>query len=276
MSGITATDVVSGNDVAQILEERTQHTRQFRRAYRDHDATGIDSGQFTFPEAQDRARGQMDEVAEEADYPRTTLEYDGIVAEYVKDGFEILVTDETVSDSTFDVIMDVTEEMGQAAETRLDNLAYTVIDNNNAGENIGGGSGDIDYEAIVDAWVALFDNEGRTGQAELYISGNGFGSLAKDNNFTRASEAGDAVVMEGELTQAYGISVLPTNTGDLGNDEAFLVDTSLYGYESRRWNRDVTTYREESKDADVYKIRHRMDYVSMNDDLAVDITGGTG
>jgi len=59
---ITSTDIVSDDDVRAILEERTQEMYQFRRAYRDHDATGIDSGSYEFPEATDRLRGEMVEI----------------------------------------------------------------------------------------------------------------------------------------------------------------------------------------------------------------------
>jgi len=127
---VTATDVVSDDDVRAILEERTQEMYQFRRAYRDHDATGINSGSFEFPEATDRLRGEMDEVGETANYPRSGVNYDGVQASYVKDGFEVAISDEAVNDSAFDVVMDVMEEMGVAAEKRLDSLSFNGLDNN--------------------------------------------------------------------------------------------------------------------------------------------------
>ena len=280
MASITATDVVSDTDVRAVLEERTQETYQFRRAFRPHDATGIDSGSFNFPQADDNVRGAMNEVGEESDYPRTKLTYSNVTANYTKDGFEIVVTDEAVSDSAFDVIMDVTEEMAVAAESRLDSLAFSLMDPNdgnnlNTDSPIGGDSGDIDYSAIVDAYTALFTDEFRPRDFELFIGSDGFGSLAKDNNFTHATEQGDSVVVQGELTMGFGVPVIPTNTGDLGTNEAIMVDTGLYGYESTRWDREVTTYREESKDADVFKIRHRKDFVVMKSEGAIFINGGT-
>ena len=58
----TATDVIKNDDVEAIIEERTQAMYQFRQAYRDHDATGLNSGKFTFPEATDDVRDEMEEV----------------------------------------------------------------------------------------------------------------------------------------------------------------------------------------------------------------------
>lgn len=279
MASITASDIVSDDDVRAILEERTQEQYQWRRAYRPHDATGISSGSFEFPQADDTVRGAMDEVAEDSDYPRTKLTYSGVTASYTKDGFEIVVTDEAVSDSAFDVIMDVTEEMAVGAESRLDSLAFSLLDpndgNNKNATVIGGGTGDVNYNAIVDAYTTLFGDEFRPRDFELFVGTDAFGDLAKDDNFTHATEQGDRVVVQGELTLGFGVPVIPTNTGDLGANEAFMIDTGLYGYESTRWDREVTNYREESHDADVFKIRHRKDFVVMKSGAAVFINGGT-
>lgn len=274
MPSITASDVISDDDVRAVLEERTQEQYQFRRAYKDHDATGINSGSFTFPQATDSLRGAMNEVGEESDYPRTTLNYEGIQADYTKDGFEIVVTDEAVDDSAFDVIMDVTEEMAVGAEKRLDSLAFSGIDSNNNSATIGTDGNDLNYNAVVNAYTQLFEDEFVPTDFELYLSADAFGDLAKDNNFTHATGQGDSVVVQGELQMGFGVPVIPTNTGDLVEDEAYMVDTGRYGYESTRWDREVTNYREESKDADVWKIRHRKDFVVMKDQAAIFIQGG--
>ena len=129
------------------------------------------------------------------------------------------------------------------------------------------------------AYSVLFGAEFRPRDFELYVgagsTSSAFNSLAKDNNFTHATEQGDTVVVQGELTMGFGVPVIPTNTGDLGTNEAIMVDTGLYGYESTRWDREVTNYREESKDADVFKIRHRKDFVVMKSEGAIFINGGT-
>ena len=271
---VTAQDIVQDTDVRAVLEERTQEQYQFRRAYRDHDATGINSGSFTFPEATDNLRGAMDEVGEESDYPTTKLNYQGINAEYTKDGFMVIVTDEAVDDSAFDVIMDVMEEMAVGAEKRLDSLAWTGLDNNNNDTTIGSDGTDLNYEAVVDAYTTLFDDEFVPTDFELYVSADGFGDLAKDDNFTHATDQGDQVVVQGELQMGFGVPVVPTNTGDLGDDEAMMVDTGRYGYESTRWDREVDSEYDFDKDATKYKIRHRKDFVVMKDQAAIFLQGG--
>jgi hypothetical protein len=271
---ITATDVVSDDDVRAILEERTQEMYQFRRAYRDHDATGIDSGSFEFPESTDRLRGEMDEVGEESNYPRSGLNYQGVTAEYVKDGFEVAVSDEAVDDSAFDVVMDTMEEMGVAAESRLDGLAFTGLDNNQNATTIGTDGTDLNYDAIVGGYTELVEDEYRPAQFEVYASADGWGDLATDDQFTQATAQGEATIRDGTLDSSLGVPIYITNTGDLGDDEAFIVDTSKFGYESTRWEQEVTNYREESEDQDVFKIRHRKDFVVMDGDANVFLQGG--
>jgi hypothetical protein len=271
---ITATDVVEDTDVRAILEERTQEMYQFRRAYRDHDATGINSGSYEFPESTDRLRGEMDEVGEEANYPRSGLNYQGVSANYVKDGFEVAVSDEAVDDSAFDVIMDTMEEMGVAAEKRLDSLSFTGLDNNQNGTTIGSDNTDLNYAAIVGAYTQLVEDEYRPAEFESYVSADAWGDLATDDQFTQATAQGEATIREGTLDSSLGVPIYITNTGDLGDDEGFMVDTSKFGYESTRWEQEVTTYREEGEDQDVYKIRHRKDFVVMDGESNVFMQGG--
>ena len=274
---VTATDVISDDEVRAVLEERTQAMYQFRRAFRPDDATGINSGSKTFPQAATvggNLRGEMDEVLEDADYPRSTLQHEGIQANYTKDGFEVAISDEAVDDTPVNVILDITEEMAIAAEHRLDSLAYATLEGNRSATEIGDDLEDINYDAIVDAYVELADNEFNPADFEVYASPQAWGQLAKDDNFNRATDEGDNLARNGMLARVFGANVALSNTGDLGASEAIMVDTGRYGYESTRWNREVTNYREEEADRDVFKIRHRKDFVPMKPDAAVKIIGG--
>jgi len=276
---ITATDVVSDTDVEAILEERTQEMYQFRRAYRDHDATDIDSGTHTFPQADDNVRGAMNQIGEQGTYPRVGLNYSGVDATYLKDGFEIAISDEAISDSSFDVVLDATEEMAIAAESRLDSLAWTLMDpnggdNNNDDGPIGTDGTDLNFTGLVNAYTTMVDDEMVPSRFEVYCSPDAWGDLATDSNFNRATESGDALARQGMLGEVFGMPIAITNTGDLVADEAILVDTGKYGYESTRWEREVTNYRNEQEDEDVFKIRHRKDFVAMDSEAAIFLQGG--
>lgn len=274
-----AIDVVSDEDVKSTLEVRTEQMYQFRRAFKDDDATDINSGSKTFPQAVDTVRGAMDEVAESSDYPETELSYEGIQANYDKEGFIIRVSDEAVDDSAFDVIMDVTEQMGVAAERRLDAKAFSLLDPNgaaNLNDNgpIGTDGNDLNFAAVVDAYTTLVESEFVPSDFELYCSPDAFGDLAKDSNFNRATDQGDALARNGMLGNAFGVSIAMTNTGDLADDEALMIDTGRYGYESTRWPREVSSEYDFDNDETKYKIRTRNDYVVMKDQAAVYLQGG--
>jgi hypothetical protein len=271
---ITATDLINAREVEAVLEERTRAMYQFRRAFRDDDATDISANTKTFPVPSDTLEDDMTEVAEEADYPRSALEHDGVDAEYTKDGFEVAISDEAADDSVIDILLDITEEMANAAEAHLDHQAFAVLDTYNNDVTIGDGADDLNFESIVDAYTEMSDQRFNPENFEIYTSTYGFGSLAKDDTLNRATERGDDLARAGMLGEVFGTDIAMTNTGALGPNEAILVDTSMYGYESTRWEREVTEYREERKDRDVFKVRVRNDFVATNPDAALFIEGG--
>jgi len=93
------------------------------------------------------------------------------------------------------------------------------------------------------------------------------------DGFTRASELGDQVVRQGILPGgnlvaeglmgvALDMPVYLENVGNLSSGEAYVIDTSNFGWESERDEMDVNSYREEQKDQTVYKIRGRWDWVA--------------
>ena len=43
-----------------------------------------------------------------------------------------------------------------------------------------------------------------------------------------------------------------------------VVDTSRFGYESTRWDREIRQYRDEEADADVWKLRGRNGWVAFD------------
>lgn len=269
----TATEVITDQDVRAILEERTQEMYQFRQAYRDHDATGVNSGKFTFPKATDDLRDEVVEVVEDSDYPRTELNYGGVDASYSKDGVELAVSDEAVADSAIDIIADALQEMAVAMQKKNDMEAFTGL-TNNVNTTIGTDGTDLDYPTVVEAYTTLVEAEYNPNEFLLLLSPDAWGDLSTDDRFVHATEAGDETVRGAVMGSIYGMDAVLTNTGDLGDDEAFIVDTSKFGYESTRWNQEVTTYREDRKDRDVYKIRDRRAYAVMDDNANVFLQGG--
>lgn len=281
----TASDIVSEQAVRSVLEEQLTKTYQFRRAFRNHDATDISDDRFSFPDRTvDLDRDDVVKIEEQADYPRSGTEYGEDVVVYDKRGFELTITDEAVSDSRVDVEMDAEMQEMNAWQGSQDFLAFSILNNNlNASGPVGDANGTIVYDDIVTARTTLFGDQYDLSEMIGLVGADGMGDLLTMTEFTQASEMGDFVLQNGLLPsgdvgpmflgEAGGIPWYATNTGDLAAGEAFVVDTSRYGYESTRWADEIVQYRDEEHDQDVWKIRGRNGFISTDPSAAIKITG---
>lgn len=281
----TASDIISDKAVRSVLEEQLTKTYQFRRAFRNHDATGINDGQFSFP---DRTVELDDDdvvkVGEQADYPRSGTEYGEDTVVYDKRGFEVAISDEAVSDSRVDVVMDTRAQELNAWQASQDRLAFQILNNNtNASGPIGDNNGTIAYGDMVNARTELFKDSYDLSEMVGIVGADGMSDLLQMNEFTNASEMGDFVIQNGLLPngevgpmflgEGAGIPWYATNTADLGAGEAFVVDASRYGYESTRWEQEIIFRRNEENDEDVWKVRGRNGFISTDPSAAIKITG---
>lgn len=283
---ITASDIVTDDDVKAIVEKTRNKYYQFRSLFREDDATGINSDSRSFPQTDFEFEDEFVEIPEGAEYPRASKNYNEVKAAYTKYGLEVPISDEAVSDSAINLEMDVNEDLIEAEEQRLDAIAFNVLASNydNAGSEIGDGTGDITYANIAQARQDLWNNDADITDIRMVVSGLNVKNLITMNEFTQASELGDQTVTQGILPggdlanqgflgTAGDVPVYAENVGLLGQGEAFVVDTGDYGWESTRWDRDVSSYREEENDQDVWKIRGRWDWVTTDTSKAVKIVG---
>jgi len=274
---INSADVVSDTDVRAIVEKiRNQYT-QARRAFRDHDATDLDSNSFDFPVKDNSLDGEVVEIEEGSDYPRANTTNSKVSAAYTKYGVEVPITDEAVADSAVGVEMDNNEDMMRAAERRQETAAHAVLSSNtNAAGTIDANSNDNDVIEQAD----LESAKGTAGSDELNVnelvvigSWDDYSDYISMNGFTQASELGDQVARtgvlpggdlsgEGLVGVALDMPVYLENVGNIAAGDAYVVDTSNFGWESERWELDVNSYREESNDQTVFKIRGRWDWVA--------------
>lgn len=282
---VRASDVVSDDDVRAIVDKIRNQKYQARRAFRDHDATDIDSNSFSFPISDNDLDGEAVEIGENSDYPRANLSWSDVQAAYTKYGLEIVVSDEAVDDSAIDVVMNAQEDLIRAEENRVDTVAFGVLsgNTNSTGPVDVNSNTTIEYADVVRAREIAFNDELDLGSLELYASGLDMSDFLNMDEFTQASELGDQVVTQGVLPggdlmgeQAFigtvgDVPVYLSNSGAFTEGQAFLVDTGNFGWESTRWEQDVRQYRDEEKDADVWKIRGRWDWVATNASANIEI-----
>lgn len=276
--------VTSTNDVPiqettilRMVEERTEPDYQFRRAFRDYDASDRDAETLEFPVPEDDLEGHVVEIGEGSDYPRAELNYGEAGADRAKYGFEMPITDEAIRFGRVDIEAETQAEMARAQMKNVDERAFEFLDSQNNDVTVGNDGEDLDFEAVVEGYEVLYADEFNPSEFEIYVGPDGGRDLSLDDSFNRATAQGDELTRgEGitNLGEIYGVPVYMTNTGDLGDDEAIMVDTSKYGHFVEWEAMNVETYREDSNDQWVYKLNAHNGFAVTEPDAAVFIQGG--
>jgi len=268
---------VQPETILREVQERTEPTYQFREAFRDFDASGQDAEELKFPIPDDDLEGHVVEVDEGSDYPRSELNYSEVGAIRQKYGFEVVITDEAVRFGRVDVEAEAQAEMGRAATKNLDVRAFDLLDNNQNGTVVGSDNTDLNFKAVVEAYEVLNSGEYNLGETGLMVGSDALRDLSLDDSFNRATEMGDSLVSgrgPEVVGEVYGIPVMRTNTGDFGDDEAFMVDMSKFGYLAEWEPMGVDVYREESNDQTVYQISGHNGFAVTDSDANVFLQGG--
>ena len=279
----TASDIIDDVDVRAVVEKIRNRKYQNRRAFRPYDATDNDSNSVEFPVSDGDFDGDVAEVPAGSEYPRSVKDYDTVAAAHTKYGFEVAIPDEDVEDSVVEITMDSEEDMIRAEETRMDDIAYNVL-SSNTGVTVSGTNGsNWEYDDFTVAYQQALQNELDLGEIEMYVGAGAVDEILAIDKFTQASDLGDQVIEQGVLPggnmvgdQAFlgtilNIPVYASNTGEYGSHEGYLVDTSNFGWESTRRDLDVTVYREEDKEQDVFQIDQRVDFVATRPAAAIEI-----
>jgi len=275
---ISQSDVpIQPETILREVQDRTEPTYQFRQAYRDFDASGQDAEELKFPVPDDDLEGHVVEIDEGSDYPRSELNYSEVGAVRQKYGFEVAITDEAVRFGRVDPEAEAQMEMARAATKNIDERAFDLLNSNNNDTVVGNDGEDMDFEAVVEAYEVLFSEEYSPEDMVLFAGSDAVRDLSLDDSFNRATEGGDSLVTDqgpNYLGTIYQVPVLPTNTGDFGDDEGILVDTSKYGRLAEWEPMSVETYREEANDQTVYQISGHNGFAVTDSDAAVRIQGG--
>jgi len=268
---------VQPETILREVQERTEPLYQFRQMFRDFDASGQDAEELRFPVPEDDLEGHVVEIDEGSDFPRSELNYDDVSAVRNKYGFEVVITDEAVEFGRVDVEVEAQDEMARATEKNLDKRAYELLENNNNSVTVGNDGEDMDFEAIVEAQNELFSQEYDPSQMMFVLGADAVRDLSLDDSFNRATNLGDDLLTNRGpevFGEVYSTPAIRTNTGDLGEDEGFLVDMSKYGYLAEWQPMSVDTYREDSNQQTVFQISGHNGFAVTDSDACIKIQGG--
>jgi HK97 family phage major capsid protein len=278
MSAITSSEVIDEEAVRAEIEEYAQRNRVFRRAFREIDSTGIDNNTVQIPVLdEERAAGVVDEGTQ---YPSAGDATRKVPVEHNKYGVEVELTYETIEDALLDVIAMHTEERAEDLADALEDAAYGVVSDYDSGNSvynnlqdapIGDGAGNLAYADVIDAMTALESSQ--YDPDLLIVSAQSKGDLLKSDEFTRASEMGDNVIMNGAFGEVAGVPVFVDDGGRLGAGEAMMFATSRYGIESRRKDMTSMEYEKESENKRVIQVHNRMGWKAIRPEAGVKIEG---
>lgn len=273
---LTTRDVITQDFVRETVEEVVEENLIYRRAFREIDASNIESNSYTFYIDQDDM-GRPQIVGEGEEAPRHQSTVDEKTVQFDKFMGEVTLTMEAMEDGLIEMKAREVEDVARAMAERLNAEAYDVLAANrqtvDSGSNaIGDGNGTLSFSDIVEGMKALREDDYIPDL--LIVDVDGYTDLLTDSNFNRATESGDEVARSGEVGRVAGMPVVIDSTQAIsGGHGAFAIDTTRYGYELTRTPMSTREYEEPERQADVIQAFTRKAWTVIFDDAAAEIDG---
>jgi hypothetical protein len=273
---LTTRDVITQDFVRETVEEVVEENLIYRRAFREIDASNIESNSYTFYIDQDDM-GRPQIVGEGEEAPRHQSTVDEQTVQFDKFMGEISLTMEAMEDGLIEMKAREVEDVARAMSERLNKEAFEVLSSNvqqvtDDGEDIGDSNDTLSFSDIVEGMKALREDSHTPDL--LIVDIDGYTDLLTDSNFNRATESGDEVVRSGEVGRIAGMPVVIDTTQDIaGGHGAFAVDTTRFGYELTRTPMSTREYEEPERQADVIQAFCRKSWTAIFQEAAAEIDG---
>lgn len=257
------------------VEEITQHALRFREAFRDYDASNINSNTVEIPVPDDTI-GQPKIVAEGAEFPRDQEDYSKKTLTFDKFGFEIPVTMEAQRDSQIDLVQDQVERQARQMREDINERVFSEIDSAlGSSQRVQDNSGTMEYSDILKARRQL---QTSSYNPDLLVTDvEAVHDLLGSNNFLEASDMQAEMRRSGQIGQIAGMDVVQDDSGlDLtgsGDPHGLMVDTDLFGWEGQREPVTSEEYEEQRTQTDVFRLWTEMGWVITDPDAARIIEG---
>jgi hypothetical protein len=254
-----------------MVEERLQEQLVFREAFRDLDATNVNSNVIKVPNPAD-AMAEPAAIEPGGEYPQTREEYEKISIERQKYGVMIEVPEEDVMDNVFDLVNDHVDLAAQEMAEFLDGLAFQELSTNLASGSPVSNNADDDmtYDDITEGIATLEENNAEPDVAF-------FGPRGKQDILTYLAERGtditDEAVTTGQFGAFAGLDFMYSTVSDLTTHNAILVDSDRYGYEATFTPVESDEDSDFDSDTDKYKVKTRKGFKAMKEEAAVEVEG---
>lgn len=273
---LTTRDVITQDFVRETVEEVVESELVYRRAFREIDASGVQSNSYTFHIDNDEM-GRPTIVGEGEESPRHQSTVREMTVKFEKYMGEVALTMEAMEDGLIEMKAREIEDLARAMAERLNNEAFEQLDENRQAA-VGDGNDTLSFSDITEGMKALRKADYQPDL--LFVDVDGYVDLLTDSNFNRATDQGDEVVRSGEVGTVAGMTVIVDSTQDIGDDNgagaghgAIAVDSTRYGYELTRTPMSTREYEEPERQADVVQAFTRKAWATIFENAAVKING---
>lgn len=267
---LTTRDVITQDFVRETVEEVVEENLVYRRAFREIDASNVQSNSYTFHIDNDEM-GRPKIVGEGEESPRHQSTVAEKTVKFEKYMGEVALTMESMEDGLIEMKAREIEDLARAMAERLNAEAFDQL-SGNLQDGGGDGNDTLSFSDITDGIKALRADDYQPDL--LFVDVDGYVDLLTDSNFNRATEQGDEIVRTGEVGTIAGMTVVVDSTQDIaGGHGAIAVDTTRYGYELTRTPMSTREYEEPERQADVVQAFTRKAWATIFEEAAAEIDG---
>lgn len=270
---IKISDVLTQEVVRDRLEDVAQETLQFRRAFKDLPAMDITDSSIEVPKPDDTI-GKPEAIRPGQEFPRDEEDYSKVTINFTKYGFEVPIEREAQQDAMFDIAADQIERQGRQMAEKLNDVAFTELNGNLNTDSPAGGLSDassLGFNDLVDGRRIL--REDGYNPDFIIVNTQGEADLLNSTEFQRATAHGDRTIEQGQLGTILNMPVFSENSGNMasGDGEAYMVDTSFYGYEATKEPIMTEEYDDPSRQTDVMQIWTRKGFKAIDSGAAIKV-----
>lgn len=274
----------TANDMVRTLLPEPEDLYGYREAFMvDSEAPNRDGNAVEYPRLEENSEGdegfegELIELADEDPHPLISLEYDGLIAGWTDYGWKYHISYNDIQDATVNLELTNSEQDTKKRMRGLDGKAGAVIEaNRNTNTTIGDDTTAINYEAAVDALTYMEDETGY--DVDLILaSPSAYGEWLKTEEFTGDTEKFAEELRGGGLPDdvLLDLPVKKVRRGPLqGTNDAYFIDTSMYGWESPRREFDVNRKQNDDNRRFEYYVDGRFDWVPTDPDACLKVIGG--
>jgi len=263
--------VISQEAVEATVEERLEEMLVFREAFRDLDATNVNSDTIKVPNPED-VLAEPAAIEPTSEYPATREEYSKVPIDRQKYGEIIEVPEEDVMDNVFDLVADHVDLAAREMAEFLDGLAFSELSANLASASpvTDNGNDDLTYDDVQEGVARLEENDATPDIAFV-------GPRGKQDILTYLAERGtdltDEAVQTGSFGMIAGLDFMFSTVGDLTTHNAILVDSDRYGYEATFTPVETEETEDFNTDTQKFKVRTRKGFKSIKPEAAIEVEG---